>query len=156
MPWAGWGLGVGRHTAGWFTGNPGHTAGQMGGLPYESTGGGFRIGSAATSVMSFPRQMYQGKRDSGGELKPGLSLIWNKSGSSEQVVPDAEWRHMKRDLRQVNERMRAQRHTVVVMGPTKISGTLHVPGVGEAFVRGVVQQEMADEKTFEAGMRRRG
>lgn len=90
MPWSGSQPGVGRYTIGWSANvggtGIGHTSGNIGGLGVESAGGvGVRVGSSARSPLD---SMFNGLMhyDSGGPLKPGLTLAWNRTGVDEQVL----------------------------------------------------------------------
>lgn len=86
MPWGGMKPGPGGYSIGWFTGSPGHMSGNMGGLNIESSGGvGVSVGSRARSPMD---PMFNGLAhyDSGGPLRPGLTLAYNGTGADEYVV----------------------------------------------------------------------
>jgi hypothetical protein len=95
FPKAGWGL----YTAGWANpgerggGDVGHTAGNYAGLAFESGGGpgDTHYGSSSTPVTSFA---HIGHYDQGGQLPPGLSLVYNGLRQPEAVFTPDQVRQM--------------------------------------------------------------
>jgi phage-related protein len=95
FPKAGWGL----YTAGWANpgerggGDVGHTAGNYAGLAFESGGGpgDTHYGSSSTPVTSFA---HIGHYDQGGQLPPGLSMVYNGLRQPEAVFTPDQVRQM--------------------------------------------------------------